>query len=100
MIDLTQHQKDILIAFANNDMKIHRTAKQLHYARGTIEHHLNAIKKATDIDPRTFRGLMSLIFKIRSETLVNMIAKSMHETVDKLCTDDSWILCGEGKPAN
>lgn len=100
MNDLTQHQKDILIAFANNDMKIHRVAKQLNYSRNTIEYHLNAVKNVTGLDPRTFHGLTALMFTLASEKLMQAYTARMRDTVDELCADAARILFGEGKPEN
>lgn len=53
-------QKAIVIALAENDMSVKRTAENSNYARTTIQYHMQNIKKQTGLNPRSFFDLIKL----------------------------------------
>lgn len=56
-----QHQKEIILAYAENDMDAKATGKKLYLSPSTMQYHLSRIKTDTGIDPRTFYGLCQLV---------------------------------------
>lgn len=50
----------IILAYANNNMKINPTAQELNYSDGTIQYHLKKIKRLTGLDPWKFWDLVKL----------------------------------------
>ena len=55
------------MAFADNGMKVQKTADAMHYDKRTISQRLTLIKANTGIDPRNFWGLTRLISIIENE---------------------------------
>lgn len=56
-----QHQKEIILAYAENDMDAKATSKKLYLSPSTMWYHLSRIKMDTGIDPKTFYGLCQLV---------------------------------------
>jgi carbohydrate diacid regulator len=58
---LTEDEVETLLAYAENDMTILRTAKEgfLHY--NTVKYRLNRVKEKTGLDPHKFYDLMKLV---------------------------------------
>ena len=57
---LDERDLKIVQAFANNNMKINPTAKEVNYTDGTITYHLNKVKRLTGLDPKKFWDLVKL----------------------------------------
>jgi sugar diacid utilization regulator len=53
-------QKSVVIAFAENDMTIYRTAQAMHYHRNNIHCHLRRVREKTGLDPYNFFDLIKL----------------------------------------
>ena len=59
----------IILALADNDMKVSLAANDLHYADGTLYYHMNKIKWLTGLDPRKFWDLVKLCKIAKEEYL-------------------------------
>lgn len=57
---MTELQEEIIIAFAENDMSIKRTADAMLYASQNIQYHLDRIKEKTGLNPRNLFDLVTL----------------------------------------
>jgi carbohydrate diacid regulator len=58
---LNEEELETLLAYAENDMNVLRTAKEgfLHY--NTVKYRLKRIKEKTGLDPHRFYDLMKLV---------------------------------------
>lgn len=68
MVSLTETQARIILALADNGMKVHAAAKALHYGRTTVDYHLLQIRRRTGLNPKNFYDLQTLV-KIAQATL-------------------------------
>lgn len=57
---MTELQGEIIIAFAENDMSIRRTADAIQYAPQNIQYHLERIREKTGLNPRNLFDLVKL----------------------------------------
>lgn len=57
---LTDLQKSVIIALAENGMRVTKAARAMHYNPNTIKYHVAAIKKKTKLDPQNFFELIKL----------------------------------------
>lgn len=64
---LTRAEVEVLVAFAENGMKVQRTANALHYDKRTVSQRLTLINANTGINPRDFYGLTKLLDIINAE---------------------------------
>ena len=53
--------KEVLIAYAENNMNVSETARVMMYHRNSIEYHLRNIKETTGLNPRCFFDLVKLL---------------------------------------
>lgn len=58
---LTNKEKVVLLAFAENDMVVSRTAEAMRVHRNTTEYHLKRVYWKTGKDPRKFFDLADLL---------------------------------------
>lgn len=58
---MTLHQAKIILAYAENDMKLKPTAQQLYLAEGSVAYHLEKIQKQMGWNPRKFYDLCYLV---------------------------------------
>lgn len=58
---LTEHQAEIVKAFADEDMSIMSVARRLNYHYNNICYHLDKIREETGLDPRRFYDLERLL---------------------------------------
>lgn len=59
--ELSNLDKEIIIAFAKYDMRPYRVAKNIFVCKGTIMYHARKIKEKTGLDIRKFYDLCKLI---------------------------------------
>lgn len=52
---------ETLVAFADNDMNITRTAKQQYRCRGSVIYHLKKVEGCTGLNPLKFYDLIRLL---------------------------------------
>lgn len=64
-LDLTETDKEIILAYADNDMNASETGKKLFMSTKSVQYHLDKIKQKTGFDPRKFYGLVKLIYEIK-----------------------------------
>lgn len=57
---MTIEQAKIIVAYADNDMSLCKTAKEFYYSICAIDNRLKKIAIETGIDPKTFHGLVKL----------------------------------------
>ena len=65
--ELNRVEVETIMAFANNGMKVQKTADAMHYDRRTISQRLSIVRGKTGINPRDFWGLMKLVSIIEKE---------------------------------
>lgn len=63
MSTLTETDKKIIKAYADNDMKRNNTAAALFYNPNTVDYHITRIHKKTGLNPRKFYDLNELLKK-------------------------------------
>ncbi len=67
MNKLSEAQKSVLRALADNDLKTCAAAKALYYSYNTILYHIKEIKNKTGMDPRCFWDLVKLLEGVRRD---------------------------------
>ena len=55
--------RDTVAAYARNDMRMSKAAKELHMSRRAVEERLKRIRQETGKDPRRFFDLVALLEK-------------------------------------
>lgn len=60
-MELTKHEQQILIAYAECDMNTAEVSKKLYMHRNTIKYHLDKICKKTGLNPNKFYDLIKLL---------------------------------------
>lgn len=65
---MTDTERKVILAFAENNMRSTATADALHYHRNTIEYYLNKIKRTYNLDPKNFYDLVELVGQARGGT--------------------------------
>lgn len=63
--DLSEQRCNIILAFADNNMNVSNTAKQLFMHRNTVVYHLERIKEFTDKNPFNFYDLHDLVVWVK-----------------------------------
>lgn len=58
---LSDMEKQIILAMAQNDLNVSYTAKTLNRSRNGLDYHLNKIKKKTGLCPTSFYDLIELL---------------------------------------
>jgi hypothetical protein len=64
---LTNEERKIIFAYADNGMRASKAAESVYYSRTHFERLLTAIRIKTGIDPRCFWGLCELIKEAHNE---------------------------------
>lgn len=64
---LTTRQKEIILALADNGMRIRRAADAMYCNHAGLYHHMNNIKDRTGLDPRDFWDLIKLVEMVKGE---------------------------------
>ena len=67
--ELTELDCEIVLAFAENDMKVSETAQKFFFHRNTIEYHLDKVKRKTGLNPKKFYDLTELVLEIKSRVM-------------------------------
>lgn len=62
---MTERQKEIIIALAENDMNQLRTSKAIYYSLTSLRYHIRKIKEQTGLDPNRFFDLAKLFAKAK-----------------------------------
>ena len=57
---MTDKQKEVVIAMAENDLSVTRAARATFYHHNTIQFHCVQIQKQTGLNPRNFFDMMKL----------------------------------------
>lgn len=58
---LTETRARIILALADNDMKVYTAAIAAHYGRSNVDYQLRQIRKLTGLNPRNFYDLQKLV---------------------------------------
>lgn len=64
---MTDVEKEIIVALANNGMKIGRVGRVLYMSYNNIVYHIKKIKKSTGLDPKDFHDLGELFEMVCEE---------------------------------
>jgi len=62
---LTKEDKNVILAFAENDMTDSKTALAMSYHRNTIKYHIARVEEKTGLNPRRFYDLIKLVSLIK-----------------------------------
>lgn len=60
-MNLTDREKEIILAMAACDMNKTNAAAKLYFHRNTMAFHMDKIRKKTGLDPRRFYDLVKLL---------------------------------------
>lgn len=63
---MTKHQAQLIVALADNDLNVCRTAEAVIYHRNTLNYHYQVIKKETGLDPHRFHDMCKLLRRARN----------------------------------
>ena len=58
---LTETQARIVLALADNEMRVYTAAIAAHYSRTNVDYHLRQIRKLTGLNPKNFYDLYRLV---------------------------------------
>ena len=58
---MNETDKEILIAFAECNMNVCETARELMYHRNNVDYHLKRIEEKADLNPKCFFDLVKLL---------------------------------------
>ena len=61
MAELSDIQREIILAFADYGMRVGKVAKQRYIAKGTVRYHFKRISAITGKDPMRFYDLVELV---------------------------------------
>lgn len=64
---MEEYEKQIILAYADNDMNAQRTSRHIYYHRNSMWYHFNLIQKKTGLDPRKFHDLVKLVAMAKEE---------------------------------
>ena len=59
--------RDVILAMAENDMKIAAVARAMHYHRNSLIYHLEKIEKLYHLDPTNFYDLCKLLEMVKED---------------------------------
>ena len=60
-IELSEMDKELIVAFAKHDMRPYRVAKSIYVCKATVTYHIKKIKEKTGLDMRKFYDLCKLL---------------------------------------
>ena len=66
---LNDKQRAIILAFADNDMSLTKTASAVFYSVANIQHYLRKIAQLTGLDPKRFYDLVVLVKRVKEGKL-------------------------------
>lgn len=58
---MTRAEKSVILGYAENDMNLAKTARNINYHRNTIEYHFQRIIKKYGLNPHKFYDLIELV---------------------------------------
>ena len=58
---MTPIEKEIVLAYAKNNMNACKTAREVHYHHNNVKYHLSKIHDKYGLDPRVFYDLVKLV---------------------------------------
>ena len=64
---LTQRQKEIILAFADCNMRLKTVAEKLYFHRNNIVYHCDKIMDKTGLNPRKFYDLVELVQMVEEQ---------------------------------
>lgn len=64
---LTALQRAIIVEFANNNMRINKTAEAVFVSDGAVIYNMKKIRKKTGLDPMRFYELVELLKDVKGE---------------------------------
>ena len=65
--ELTEVDRECVLAYAKCGMQVSEAARQLVYHRNTFVYHLDQVKAKTGLDPRDFFDLIKLVQMCQGE---------------------------------
>ena len=70
MAKLSALHKEIILAYARNNMNISRVAEELHYHINTMQYRIAQIARTTGLNPKNFYDLCKLVEIARDDNAV------------------------------
>ena len=65
--EITKRDKEVIIAYAENNMNASETARNIFMSRNSVVYHLDRVKKITKLNPCWFYDLVELVSQFRKE---------------------------------
>ena len=65
---LTDIDRVVIFAFAENNMSVAETARQSYLCRGSVEYHLHRVHQKTGLNPYKFYDLVELVERTKRPT--------------------------------
>ena len=65
---LSERQKEIILAMADNDMRVLRAARAMYCCNSGLYGHFERIKEQTGLDPMKFYDLVKLVEMVKGAT--------------------------------
>ena len=62
---LNKTEKEIILAFARNDMRVTYAEKELYMSAGSVCYHMKKIKEKTGLNPKNFYELIELVKEVK-----------------------------------
>lgn len=91
MISLTDSEKKILEAYANNNMSLGKTAKALFYHKNTVLYHLKCIREKYGLNPNNFYDLCKLFGYVKAEDVTDINDGCKSEDI-VYCKDCEYLM--------
>lgn len=64
-MNLTEKEKEAIIAYADSNMNGSRTGKKIFLHRNSVYYRLRNVKEKTGLDPFNFYDLVKLVYRIK-----------------------------------
>ena len=82
---LTETDWEVLVAFAECDMRPYRTADKLYMSKGSIPYHLKRIQNETGLNPYKFYDLIKLLGFRKDNNALSKELKQAKILLDQIC---------------
>lgn len=64
---LSEIKREVILAFAECNMRVRETARKMFKHRNTVVYHLQQIKEITGLDPYNFYDLIKLVEGVKED---------------------------------
>lgn len=75
---LSDIQKEIILALAENNMRSTFVAEKLNYHRNTVEYHILQVIKKTGLNPKNFYDLCKLVEAVKNNDYSSIYTEAVY----------------------